>query len=286
MPIKIFHTADLHIGMKFNNYQEPIRTKLQQVRLEVLKKMLLKANEENCNLFVVAGDLFHNIKGINKKTIVQTAEYMEEFQGEGVLILPGNHDYDNDMIELWDTFQKNAGDKTIFLNREAPVALTDYGLDATVYPAPCHSKHSAANNIGWISEQEVNHQHINIGIAHGSLQGLSPDMDSSYFFMTLQELENLPLDVWLLGHTHVAYPANESTKDWKVFNPGTPEPDGLDCRHHGHAWIINLDEQKRITANLIPQEPTVFWMKTTPSPILMIWIGCRPTCLKTDRRLP
>ncbi|MGI6453670.1 MAG: metallophosphoesterase [Syntrophomonadaceae bacterium] len=84
MPIKIFHTADLHIGMKFNNYQEPIRTKLQQVRLEVLKKMLLKANEENCNLFVVAGDLFHNIKGINKKTIVQTAEYMEEFQGEGV----------------------------------------------------------------------------------------------------------------------------------------------------------------------------------------------------------
>ena len=251
MPIKIFHTADLHIGMKFNSYPEPVKSQLQQARLEVLPKMLSIANKENCHLFVVAGDLFHNIKGINKKTIVQTAQYLEEFQGECVLVLPGNHDYDNDRIDLWDTFQKNVGDKTIFLNQEAPVSLTDYGLEVTVYPAPCHSKHSDTNNIGWIGEQEVDPQHLNIGIAHGSLQGVSPDIDSSYFYMTLQELENLPLDLWLLGHTHVVYPAHESVKDWKIFNPGTPEPDGLDCRHNGHAWLINVDDHKRITADLV-----------------------------------
>ena len=37
----------------------------------------------------------------------------------------------------------------------------------------------------------------------------------------------------------------------KIFNPGTSEPDGLDCRHNWHAWIINLDDNKRITANLV-----------------------------------
>lgn len=251
MPIKIFHTADLHIGMKFNNYPELIKSKLQEARLEVLPKMLSIANEENCNLFVVAGDLFHNIKGINKKTIVQTAQYMEEFQGECVLILPGNHDYNNDKIDFWDTFKNSIGDKTIFLDREAPVSLTDYGLDVTIYPAPCHSKHSDTNNIGWIGEQEVAPGHINIGIAHGSLQGISPDIESSYFFMTSQELENLPMDLWLLGHTHVVYPVYEAIKDWKIFNPGTPEPDGLDCRHNGHAWLINVDDNKRITANMV-----------------------------------
>ncbi|MGI5910990.1 MAG: metallophosphoesterase family protein [Syntrophomonadaceae bacterium] len=251
MPIKIFHTADLHIGMKFNSYPEPIKSKLQEARLEVLLKMLSIANKENCNLFVVAGDLFHNIKGINKKAIVQTAQYLEEFQGECVLILPGNHDYDNDRMDFWDTFKNTIGDKTIFLDREAPVSLIDYGLDVTVYPAPCHSKHSDTNNIGWIGEQKVDSEHINIGIAHGSLQGISPDIESSYFYMTPQELENLPMDLWLLGHTHVAYPVNESIKDWKVFNPGTPEPDGLDCWHNGHAWLIDVDDHKRKTANLV-----------------------------------
>ena len=64
MSIKIFHTADLHIGIKYNSYPEPISSALQQSRLDVLEKMVNLANEQECNLFVVAGDLFHNIKGI------------------------------------------------------------------------------------------------------------------------------------------------------------------------------------------------------------------------------
>lgn len=264
MPIKIFHTADLHIGMKFNGYPDSIKEKLQQARLEVLQKMVLKANEENCNLFVVAGDLFTHIKGIHKKTIVQTAEYLEEFQGECVLVLPGNHDYENDMIDLWKTFREKANDKTIFLNQEVPVSLTDYGLDATIYPAPCHSKQSYTNNIDWIAEHEVDPEHISIGIAHGSLQGVSPDPDSKYFLMSSEELENLPIALWLLGHTHVVYPAYESLTDWRVFNPGTPEPDGLDCQHHGHAWLINVDERKRITANLVSTGMYRFLDKSYP----------------------
>ena len=106
---------------------------------------------------------------------------MRRFQGECVLVLPGNHDYENDMIDLWKTFREKANDKTIFLNQEVPVSLTDYGLDATVYPAPCHSKQSYTNNIDWIAEHEVDPEHISIGIAHGSLQGVSPDPDSKYF---------------------------------------------------------------------------------------------------------
>ena len=68
--------------------------------------MVLKANEENCNLFVVAGDLFTHIKGIRKKTIVQTAEYLRSFRENVFLVLPGNHDYENDMIDLWKTFRR------------------------------------------------------------------------------------------------------------------------------------------------------------------------------------
>ncbi len=251
MLVKIFHTADLHIGMKFNGYPEPIRSKLQEARSEVLTRMVQRANEENCDLLVIAGDLFHNIKGIDKGTIARTAEQLNGFLGECVLILPGNHDYDNDMIELWDIFKKNASDKILLLKEESTVSLADYGLNVMVYPAPCRSKHSVTNNIGWIRTEALDPVMINIGLAHGALQGISPDMERSYFYMEHKELEDLPMDLWLLGHTHVPYPDSPSVKDWRIFNPGTPEPDGLDCRHEGHAWLITLDEEKSVRGELI-----------------------------------
>ena len=251
MSVRIFHTADLHIGMKLANYPEQVRSQLQQARNDVLPKMVQMANEKNCNLFVIAGDLFHNIKGIDKKTIAQAAKALDGFQGECVLVMSGNHDYDNDMIDLWKTFTQNAGEKVIYLNREAPYSLKDYGLNITVYPAPCHAKHSETNNIGWIKDQDMDLQQINIGIAHGSLEGISPDLDLSYYYMKAEELGKLPLDVWLLGHTHVIYPVSETVRDSNIFNPGTPEPDGLDCRHTGYAWLITIDDEKKASGERV-----------------------------------
>lgn len=251
MSIKIFHTADLHIGMKFNAYPEPVRGMLQQARSKVLGRMVSLANESNCNLFVISGDLFHNIKGIDKKTIAQCAHELNLFQGECVLLLPGNHDYYQEIIGFWQVFKKDADDKLIFLGREEPVSLSNYGLDVTIYPAPCHSKHSDTHNLGWISGATIDTGQINIGVAHGSLEGLSPDLDTRYYYMTAKDLERLPMDVWLLGHTHVAWPVGRSVRDWRMFNPGTPEPDGLDCRHQGHAWLIEVDDKHVVTAELV-----------------------------------
>jgi len=249
--IKIFHTADLHIGMKFSSYPEPIKSYLHQARVDVLANMVQIANQEKCNLFVIAGDLFDKITGIDKKTINQAAAAIEAFHGECVVVMPGNHDYDNNMIELWGIFNKATSDKILYVNEERPYSLNDYGIDAVVYPAPCHSKHSSTNNIGWIKNETINQEQINIGIGHGAIVGLSPDMDSSYYNMTMDELYNVPVDLWLLGHTHITYPLQLSVTSEKIFNPGTPEPDGLDCKHRGNAWIISIDDKKKITADRV-----------------------------------
>jgi exonuclease SbcD len=251
LTLKIFHTADLHIGMKFNSYPEGIRDSLIESRFDVLDKMVQMANDEQCNLFVVSGDLFHNIN-IPKRDIDRVVKSLDEFNGECVLVMPGNHDYDNEMIDLWNRFNKNITDKIFYINEEKPYELTQYGLDVVVYPAPCHSKHSDENNIGWINQNiEFDPKLYHIGIAHGALEGISPDMEKNYYFMTQKELEEIPVDVWLLGHTHVSYPKNAAVKGWKIFNPGTPEPDGLDCEHDGHAWIITIDEDKSVKADKV-----------------------------------
>ena len=251
MSIKIFHTADIHIGMKFNSYPGGIKNYLKESRIDVIKSMVQKANETRCNIFSIAGDLFHNIAGIDKKTVARVLSYLSSFNGECVLVMPGNHDYDNDMIDLWKTFCNDMDEKIVFLNKETPFLLQDYGLNVAVYPAPCHSKHSEINNIGWINQQTLNSEFINIAIAHGSLEGISPDLDNLYYNMTTEELVNIPVDLWLLGHTHVSYPFQDKITDFKIFNPGTPEPDGLDFRSKGSAWIIDIDEHKKVYAEKI-----------------------------------
>jgi len=252
--MKIFHTGDLHVGMKFNNYPEPVRGQLKQARTDVLGKMVGIANQEECNIFVVAGDLFDSISGNSKKAIGDVVDALKGFHGECVLVLPGNHDYDNNMVELWKTFRGLCQDihKIMVVNREEPVSLADWELDAVVYPAPCHSKHSGTNNIGWISrENQGEAAPVRIGIAHGALLGISPDMDSTYYNMSLAELNGAPVDVWLLGHTHITYPDKKTVNGWKVFNPGTPEPDGLDCRHKGNAWILTINDTKEVSGELV-----------------------------------
>ena len=249
--IKIFHTADIHIGMKFSNYPEPVKGYLQEARVDVLDNMIKLANEEKCNLFVVAGDLFDKITGIDKKTKDRVINALRNFQGECVLVMPGNHDYDNGMIDLWDSFSKAVSDKIVFINEERTYSLEDYGLNVLVYPAPCHKKHSTTNNLQWIKEEKTDNALINIGIAHGALEGLSPDLDNSYFSMSVNELQSIPVDLWLLGHTHITYPDKSPIANEKIFNPGTPEPDGMDCKHRGQAWIITVDDNKKTNARLI-----------------------------------
>jgi hypothetical protein len=74
------------------------------------------------------------------------------------------------------------------------------------------------------------------------MEGLSPDFNADYFPMTPEELEASGLDLWLMGHTHVRYPDRESGTEGGIFFPSTPEPDGFDCRHSGHAWLIEIED--------------------------------------------
>jgi len=253
MALKIFHTGDLHIGMKFNNYPDMIKNDLVEARFETLESMILEANDEQCNLFVISGDLFDKIN-IPKRDIIRVIGILEKFAGDCVLLIPGNHDYDNGMVELWEQFNANISGNILLLNEYKPYSLKNFDLDVLVYPAYCDSKHSDSNRINWINElDKLEEAKWQLGIAHGALVGLSPDLSNKYFNVSEAELNKLGLDLWLLGHTHLSYPLKKELSNRRVFNAGTPEPDGLDCQHQGTAWIIEIDDsdRKNITAKTI-----------------------------------
>ncbi len=250
MGLKILHTSDIHLGMKFAAYPE-VQSELSEARFNTLTKLVELANNEECNLFVIAGDLFHHV-AVAKRDVVRTAHILKEFEGRLVVILPGNHDFISlGQNDLWSHFKYNSGDNVLLLEEMRVYPLGHYDLDVNLYPAPCYSKHSPENHIGWIKEAEkdkaVKHH---IGIAHGSLEGFSPDFDKRYYPMNVSELEECGLDLWLMGHTHIPYPERPGEMD-KIYYASTPEPDCFDCKHEGKAWIFAIGDDKSIKPELI-----------------------------------
>ncbi len=248
--MRIFLTSDVHLGMKFAGYPS-VQEKLIEARFETLKRCVDIANDRECDLFVVGGDLFDRVS-VAKGDIQRAAEILGDFQGRLVAVLPGNHDFITQRPDgLWAVFKGFADNHILVLESKKAYPLKPYDLDATIYAAPCESKHSPENCIGWIQANENDKDvRFHIGIAHGSLEGLSPDFDKNYYPMTESELLSCGLDLWLMGHTHIPYPTEPGPKT-RVLYPGTPEPDGFDCDHEGKAALIEIGEDGRVKPTFV-----------------------------------
>lgn len=223
------------------NYPDGVRRQLIEARYETLERLVEQANEAQCRLFVVAGDLFHRAQ-MPTQAIARVVQALSRFQGDCVALLPGNHDYDDGYGGLWKEMRELAPDSLLLLTDMVPYRLQDYGIDAVLYPAPCHRRTSRENRLGWlrqIAERPPARWHL--GVAHGTVRGISPDPEEQYFPMDEEELLALGLHHWFLGHTHVRYPDLERVQGVPFCFSGTPEPDGFDCRHGGSAWIVTLE---------------------------------------------
>jgi exonuclease SbcD len=241
VPLTILATSDLHLGMKFAGLPD-VQAELAEARFASLERIVAEANGRHADLLLVAGDLFHRVT-VAKRDVLRAAQTLRAFEGRLAAVLPGNHDHlSPGQDPLWPVFREACGDRVLTLAEARPYPLAHYDLDACLYPGPCRSLHSAANAVGWVKAagRHAGSRH-HVGVAHGSLAGVSPDLDQSYFPMREAELAEAGLDIWVLGHTHLRYPERPGRAS-RVFIPGTPEPDGYDCTHAGTAWFLRLGD--------------------------------------------
>ena len=235
--MKIIATADVHLGMKFSGYG-PRQAELAGERFRALERVVEAGNGRNADLLIVAGDLFHRV-GVAAKIVERAAAILDRFTGAAIAVLPGNHDYRaSEGDRLWSGFRAAAGDRTLVLDRAGAVDLSHYDLPVTLLVAPCDAQHGATHRLAWATALERPDTPYVIGVAHGSIDGLTLDAEGHYFPMERQFLASLPADLWLIGHTH----RRHDERDVRVVVPGTPEPDGFDCPAPGCAALITLSE--------------------------------------------
>jgi exonuclease SbcD len=256
--LKILASADCHLGMKFAGYPS-VQDKLAEARFLSLKALVDRANQADCALLLIAGDLFDRVSIIGKD-INRAADLLGGFHGCLVAVLPGNHDfYTGKTSSLWSRFSEAAGDRILLLREPRFYDLRHYDLNIVLAAGPCDSKHSKNNAVSWLRDaedrgpaMEAQRETLRIGVAHGSVEGISPDAQGVYFPMKQAELDHAPVDFWIIGHTHRQHPSKiegiklSRTAPTPVLIPGTPEPDGFDCPHGGTAWMIEVDENRKI----------------------------------------
>ena len=252
--LKIFMTGDNHIGLKYSSHQEAAR--LIEARISAFKGMVEAANAENCGLFVITGDMFENSYGVAKKDVKTLLDTLSAFKGT-VAVLPGNHDYYDKDVKIWQYFKDIMGsvDNILLLSDYRPYEISLGEERVALYPAPCRSLHSASgkNNLGWIKEQDIPKDNVyRIGVAHGAVEGETIDSEGAYFLMTRAELEKIPVDVWLIGHTHVPFPRNLKTDEYtageRIFNAGTHVQTDVACNTEGCCFIIEISKDKTVRA--------------------------------------
>lgn len=249
--LKLFVTGDNHIGLKYASHEQA--TILASNRITAFEGMVETANQENCALFVITGDLFENTYSISKRDIKTLLDKLSRFKGT-VIVLPGNHDYYDKDVKIWQYFKDvmTSYDNIMLLSEYRQYKLDINDERVVLYPALCTSLHSAPgqNNLDWIKNIEiVNDDAYHIGIAHGAVEGETIDNEGRYFLMKRSELESIPVDVWLIGHTHVPFPRNLSDKfttGEKIFNAGTHVQTDVSCNTEGVCFVIEIDENKTV----------------------------------------
>lgn len=242
--------------MKYASHEQA--AVLASSRITAFENMVEIANRENCALFAITGDLFENTYSISKRDIKTLLEILSRFRGT-VAVLPGNHDYYDKDVKVWQYFRDVMAqhDNIMLLTEYKPYRIDAGGEDVILYPALCTSLHSAPgeNNLGWIKEttmEDSNAYHI--GIAHGAVEGETIDSEGQYFLMKRRELESIPVDAWLIGHTHVPFPRNlteEFTANGHIFNAGTHVQTDVSCNTEGLCFLVEIDGSKQVRAKKV-----------------------------------
>ena len=90
--LKLLHTADWHLGLRFAAVAPEQEVRLTRARLEVVGRILDLADSRNVDAVLCAGDLFNEPRPEEEWWKGLLREFQRRSWTRPVILLPGNHD--------------------------------------------------------------------------------------------------------------------------------------------------------------------------------------------------
>ncbi len=246
--MKILHSADLHLDSPFGGRSPEQIAFLRQKLLEVPERIAARCKEENCDLMLLAGDLFD---GPWTKESFSALRFALEEAAVPVFISPGNHDFvSHDSPYLLENWPENVH---IFKNPYIEsVAIPE--LDCRVYGAGFRSMDCDALLEDFhITGEETYH----IAVLHGD----PTQTDSPYCPVTKQQIADSGLDYLALGHIHNggSLRAGKTLCAW----PGAPMGRGFD--ELGSRGVLIATVDNKVTSTYSALDTIRFYdLESTP----------------------
>lgn len=230
--VKFIHTADVHLGREFDQFDERGEERREDIRL-TFRRIASLAVEKGIDLFLISGDLF-NSPNPSKKDLEFIFETFRMLSDNNVVIfiIPGNHDY---YIPngIWDREFNSLGENLhIFTSPKFETIDLEHFKVSVVGCA--YNRHQSNFRLLEKPELKISQQN-SILLFHGSYEYPNQEYQDQPF--SLEELKRLPFNYIALGHYH-RHMGIFSEEKKACFYPGVPEGLNLDERNAGERHVI------------------------------------------------
>ncbi len=224
--MKFLHTSDWQIGMGAAHVGEA-GDRVRRERLRAAERVVAAAREAGAEFLLLAGDTFeHN--GVDRPSVQQVGDILAA-AGRPVFLIPGNHD-PLTPGSVWEHPVWQAANLHVLRTAEA----VDLG-SAKLFPCPLVEAHSRRDPTLWITPDGGNT--IRIGMAHGSVEGVSDDLD---YPIARNAPGRAGLDYLALGHWHSYAPYSDAQATVRMAYSGTHETTKFGERESGNALIVEI----------------------------------------------
>jgi len=229
--MRIIHTADIHLGAAPD--KKRTWSKLREKEIwQTFEALIGRVKEEQPDLFIIAGDLFH--RPPMERELREVAALFADIAPIPVVLIAGNHDY----IRKNSLYERFAwSDNVIFLKDSimSRVELKDLATD--IYGLSYTEQEILAPVYDHVEPQDESR--INILVAHGG--------DEKHAPIRFQRLPVSGFDYVALGHIHKTAWARHANFAYA----GSLEP--IDCTETGEHGYLDVDVRKEgCTVQFVP----------------------------------
>lgn len=231
MSIKLFHTADLHLGAELSYLSEKAAERRFEI-VSVFKRLTHFCVSQNINICLIAGDLFDS-----NQSAVDIApsvfEYIKSAPSVKFFYVAGNHD----PLDAASYMNSNALPSNLFVfgSKYEVMEFSDLGV-RIIGKSFVRSSMESSPFTTVLPEDEL----LNIMLLHADI---GSDKNSPYNPIDRDFIENSGVDYLALGHIHKR--SNPAKLGRTTFAyPGCPEGQGFDEDGVKGGYLVELDRDR------------------------------------------